>query len=159
MKKLSKLDKQIIEEVRELYTSKTDLQKRNSVLHSRFYTWGWLDITFGESDKKPHGYWKIKENVINSALPFTGVSEWMRTHSGAWKSAKDNDWFEEATAHMERPLSFRATRIRCIETGETFASQTEAARKLQLSQGDINAVLKGKRKSTGGYTFRYVEEE
>lgn len=48
-----------------------------------------------------------------------------------------------------------------IETGEEFIfeGQNEAARKLSLNQGNINNVLSGRIKQTGGYTFIRLEKE
>lgn len=42
------------------------------------------------------------------------------------------------------------------QTGEIFRSQKEAAEKLGVFQANINNVLKNKRKSTGGYSFKYL---
>ena len=39
-----------------------------------------------------------------------------------------------------------------------FTSQMECARKLNLNQSKISKCLKGKLKSTGGYTFKYIEQ-
>ena len=46
--------------------------------------------------------------------------------------------------------------IKCLETGEVFESQAEAARKLNLHQANIYAVLYGKYSQTGGYHFEFV---
>jgi hypothetical protein len=40
-----------------------------------------------------------------------------------------------------------------------FSSQCEAARQLNLNSSHINQVLKGNRKQTGGYTFKYLKED
>ncbi len=40
-----------------------------------------------------------------------------------------------------------------------FNSQMEAARQLNLHQGNISDVLKGKLKRTGNYNFKYVNED
>ena len=47
-----------------------------------------------------------------------------------------------------------------IDTGEEleFDSIMETIRKLNLHSGNVCRVLNGKRKSTGGYTFRYKED-
>jgi hypothetical protein len=39
-----------------------------------------------------------------------------------------------------------------------FQSQAEAARKLHISDSEINKCLKGKRKTSHGYTFQYKED-
>jgi len=44
-----------------------------------------------------------------------------------------------------------------IYIGQTTRSIQEAARKLNLSSGNIHQILKGKRKQTNGYRFRYEE--
>lgn len=48
-------------------------------------------------------------------------------------------------------------KVRCIETGEVFASAGDASRALNLRQGGITAVCRGEYKSTGGFTFRFVD--
>lgn len=47
--------------------------------------------------------------------------------------------------------------IQCVETGEVFKSTQDAARKLNLSPGNIGSVLKGKYKKTGNLSFKYVD--
>lgn len=49
--------------------------------------------------------------------------------------------------------------IICIETGKVFESQAAAAREMNLSNGHINDVLKGRLKTTGGYHFEYINVE
>lgn len=48
-----------------------------------------------------------------------------------------------------------------MRTGERliFASQHDAARALGVTQQHIWGVLKGIRRSTGGYRFEYLDEE
>lgn len=47
-----------------------------------------------------------------------------------------------------------------LQTGETriFNSQTDAANMLGVERRLVNAVLKGRRRQTGGYSFKYVLE-
>lgn len=49
--------------------------------------------------------------------------------------------------------------IVCVETGKIFKSQREAAKEMGLHYQNINHVLKGKYKTTGGYHFEYVGGE
>lgn len=44
----------------------------------------------------------------------------------------------------------------CIETGTIYESQTAAARDLGLQNSKISLVCNGKRKQTGGYTFKFI---
>lgn len=64
-----------------------------------------------------------------------------------------------------RELAYAARRTPIIAinvyTGErqAFISQHEAARTLGVMQQHINGVLKGRRRSTGGYRFEYLDTE
>lgn len=48
--------------------------------------------------------------------------------------------------------------ILCVETGEIFISASEAANKLELSQGNVSSVARGEREHTKGYHFEYISE-
>jgi hypothetical protein len=50
------------------------------------------------------------------------------------------------------------TKIKEVNTGQIFKSQTEAARVLKIKQGDISNILNGRQKSTKGYAFEYVSQ-
>lgn len=47
------------------------------------------------SKRKPSGYWKIKENVINESKNYKSVTEFQRKNSRAFDSAKLNGWLDE----------------------------------------------------------------
>lgn len=59
---------------------------------------------------------------------------------------------------IERAAKALWKKVRCIETGEVFNSQKEAAEKYGLSQGNISRVCRGKAKTTGGYRWEFVTE-
>lgn len=46
--------------------------------------------------------------------------------------------------------------LRCIETGEVFASQNRAASTLGIDPGAIARYLAGSNPTAGGYTFEYL---
>ena len=48
-------------------------------------------------------------------------------------------------------------RILCIETGQIFNTIMEACQVLNLKDANIIACLKGRRKTTGGYHWEYVD--
>ena len=50
-----------------------------------------------------------------------------------------------------------AKKVQCIETGEIFNSLTEAAKAVDVSKSHICHCLKGKRKTTGGFHWRYYD--
>ncbi len=49
-------------------------------------------------------------------------------------------------------------RVICIETGEVFCSVTEAGNRYKVGGCHISSVCRGKRKTAGGFTWRYVDE-
>lgn len=53
--------------------------------------------------------------------------------------------------------AIQRTKIVEINTGQIFQSQTEAAKLLNIRQGDIANCLKGRQKTVKGYSFRYAE--
>lgn len=50
-------------------------------------------------------------------------------------------------------------KILCVETNLVYNSITECAGKMKLSISKISAVANGKRKSTGGFSFKFLNEE
>lgn len=64
---------------------------------------------------------------------------------------------------VERMLKTRAKtrgkKIICVETGEIFNSQKEAAEKYGISQGNLSRACRGIIQTCGGYHWRFVEPE
>ena len=50
-------------------------------------------------------------------------------------------------------------KILCHQNNKIYRSLHHAAKELKLSASNICNILKGKRKSTGGYTFEYTNED
>ncbi|MGB5446115.1 MAG: hypothetical protein WBM99_11480 [Psychromonas sp.] len=48
----------------------------------------------------PAGFWNDKSKVLDDAKKYKSIKEWMRGRNNAYASAKRNNWFNEATAHM-----------------------------------------------------------
>ena len=57
---------------------------------------------------------------------------------------------------VENPAS-RA--VLCVETGVVYSCGKEAAERMGLQRSHISNVCRGKRKTTGGYTFKYYENK
>ena len=47
-------------------------------------------------------------------------------------------------------------KVLCVEAGEIFESISDAERKTGISKGNISQVCRGKRKTAGGFHWRYV---
>lgn len=73
----------------------------------------------------PKGKWSIKENVLANAKKYSSKSSWMKSSSGAYESAKRNEWFKEAVKHMSKPL---------IKSKWTKSSITKIAKKIKYKK-------------------------
>lgn len=49
--------------------------------------------------------------------------------------------------------------VTCVETDTTYTSTKEASELTGIHQGNISDVCRGKRKSAGGYTWKYIDAE
>lgn len=78
-----------------------------------------------------------------------------RVENLEWCTAKENS---NHGTHNLRVGKSRSIPIICIETGIEYYGARECARQLGLQQSTITKVLKGERKTTGGYTFKYKGE-
>ena len=52
----------------------------------------------------------------------------------------------------------KRTPIRCVETGEIFANQTEAAKFIGTSAYNVSNCITGKQKTAGGYHWERIEK-
>lgn len=89
----------------------------------------------------------------------------------AWGTQYDNvhDCIESGHAYFlsdedrEIAMQKRRTPIRAIRLSdgkeENYISQQEAERKMGIDQASINAVLRNKNRSAGGYYFMYADDE
>ena len=75
-----------------------------------------------------------------------------------WMTAKENinHGTRNERAAKTKSIPIIATNLTTGESQE-FNSTKECARQLRLDPGNITKVLKGKRKTLGGYTFEYAK--
>ena len=73
-----------------------------------------------------------------------------KRHSEAMKGIK----FSEG--HKRKIGEANSKKVLCIETSEIFDSTVEASRIMVVNQGKISEVCNGKRKTAGGYHWRYM---
>jgi len=61
------------------------------------------------------------------------------------------------TGKLVGKLNPKSKAVQCVETGEIFETQREAATKMGLSQSKISLCCQGKRNHTGGYRWKYAD--
>ena len=60
---------------------------------------------------------------------------------------------------LEKKSSKKINKILCIETNKIYNTATDAERDTNIARCNIARVCQGKRKTAGGYHWRYIEEE
>ena len=80
-------------------------------------------------------------------------NELSRKHNS--ESNKDRKLSEE---HKYKIGKANGRRVYCVELDMIFDSLAEAERVTKVKNGNISTVCNGKRKTAGGYHWRYVEE-
>lgn len=78
-----------------------------------------------------------------------------RVENLEWCTSKENN---NHGTHNLRVGKSNSKSIICVETGVKYHSTKDCAKQLGLNRGNITNVLKGRRKTCGGYTFKYKEE-
>ena len=53
----------------------------------------------------------------------------------------------------------KSKRVRCVETGEVYPSQSEAARQTGMNRSNIAQVCRGERKTVGGFHWEFAETD
>ena len=93
----------------------------------------------------------VEENVQEvEVLPVTVQNEHDGTHGGV----TGND---SPINGNDSPIGNGSPReVVCIETGEVFANATQAGKSIGTARQNITACCTGKRKTAGGYQWKYL---
>ena len=103
----------------------------------------------------------VEENVQEvEVLPLDVQNEHDGTHGGhggVTVIGSPTDNIGSPTNNNGSPNGNGSPReIVCIETGEVFANATQAGKSTGIARQHINACCNGKRKSAGGYHWKYL---
>lgn len=82
-----------------------------------------------------------------------------RVENLEWCTAKYNSTYGTRTERSAISRSKPLIAIDYEHDEEYFTSAGKAAETLSLKQGNISACLRGEQCQSGGYTFRYADEE
>lgn len=108
-----------------------------------------------ESSKKAMSDAKKELNICGVNNPFFGKKHTQKTKekmSEAWKNREmSEEWKQKLKDnHPKR-------KVLNITTGETFDSIKQAAEVYNLKATHISRVCRGKRKTTGGFAWKYID--
>lgn len=110
-----------------LYTKITHWRRNSETAYKSAKKNGWYEdcIIHMVNLTKPKGYWDNKGHCLEDALKYQTKSKWSKFSDSAYKSAKKNGWFKEATAHMIegcKPNGYW-TKERCIEEAKKYQTK------------------------------------
>lgn len=144
--------------------------KRRKFLKPRNCSSGYLFITLCKDGEQKHRM--VHRLVAEAFLPNpdpenliqVNHKDEVKTHNYVsnleWCDRKYNMNYgtgheRSAKARTNHPKLSR--RIKCVETGETFESLHDCARKLGCSSGNLSKHLQGRLKHVGGYHFERID--
>lgn len=145
------------------------LNVKGKVLKPKIGTSGYLEVDLRQNGK--HQHCRIHRLVAQAFIPnpnnFPIVNHKDENKLNAnvnnleWCNSKYNSNWGTA---IERTVNKKSIKIIQIDKDSNkiinvFASSAEAARKTGIGQGHISSCCTGKRKTTGGYRWKYAEDE
>jgi hypothetical protein len=101
---------------------------------------------------KSNGFYKHKQSEYAKKV----LSERSKGNQYA-KNNPSRKGRKNSKEHNESISKHKSKKVMCIDTGEVFKSGRQAAKKLNLQSSKISLVCNGKRKSTGGLRFCFVD--
>ena len=104
--------------------------------------------------KNPQLEQKRKENAKNSCINYYNA------HKEEVKQKSYETYLkhkEIANKNLIEANKKRSKKVLCVETGIIYESASEAARKNNLSQGNLSAVCRGEREICGKKHWKYIE--
>lgn len=110
------------------YDKRTEWRHKQPLAYKIARKNGWFDecTAHMEKIKKSEFYW-TKEKCVESALEYNRRTNWMQKRPLAYKTARNNNWLEECTEHMEKlknPQSYW-TKEKCIESALKFNTKRD----------------------------------
>lgn len=104
---------------------------------------------------------KMSEAKIGKPSPMTGKHHTEETKQKLREINLGKTHTEESKKKMSEAHKGKSANIKkvyCVELDKVFNSIKECAEELNIDSSHISKVCKGKRKTVGGYHFRYYEE-
>lgn len=132
--------------------------KTGRVLKPEIHTNGYLRVGLFKDGKQKH--YRVHRLVAETFIPNPlGLPEVNHIDEDKTNNCVDNlEWCDSKyNMNYGTAINRRSKPVVCVELNKTFKSIMEAERELGISNKKIVDCCKGKRKTTGGYHWRYKE--
>ena len=107
------------------YSSRSEWKNKSVSAYSACLRLKLLDKATGHMKiLNPKGKWSKKISVIQDAKKYSTKLTWMKNSSGAYEAAKNNNWFDDATAHM-KVLRKRWTKEEIIIDAKKYTTKVQ----------------------------------
>jgi hypothetical protein len=135
------------------YGTRGAFQKGNRKAYDSASHHGWLDEICQHMN--PEWGKLTKERCLEAFNKCKDKRNFYKEFPSEYGKASDKGWLKEF--YNSAGIQGHKKRVTCVETGKTYNSIAELAKDMKLQPANILAVLKGRRKHAGGYTFQYVQ--
>jgi group I intron endonuclease len=133
--------------------SKEELDKKEIFWIAQFNSVAPNGYNISSGGNGNRGHKPTAETLAKRSASLKGI------HMGDENPAKREDVrkkMSEAAKHRIGELSSRGKRVACIETGKVFPTAKEAGHHVGCTYKNISAVCNGKRKSCGGFHWKWL---
>lgn len=116
-------------------------------------------VSLRKYDSQLPSKWWNEYRVYQCSKNYRSLSTFKKGSASAYKAARRLNIIYSVCKVNNWSLNANKKEVVCIETNEVFDSIAEASKKMKIGKVCISTVCRGKQKTAGGYTFKYVEED
>lgn len=123
-------------------------------------------------NRKPKGYWKNKENVINESRKYKTRTEFKKKSSNAYSSANANDWINEMSwldeNNSKHPKGYWKNKENIMSEAKKYKTKEEFQRANLTAflaayrygyMDEMDWLIKQKQHKKGYWTYKNIEHE
>ena len=89
--------------------------------------WSKVCVKHMVEKKKNNNHWNNKENIAEMVSKYKTLSEWYTKSSASYNAARQNQWYQELSAHMRKSRNLNGYWCieRCLEESSKYSSIKE----------------------------------